>query len=101
MYAIRSYYDRFLNGHDSIGVKACINDAVNALKYIRYNAEKYNINKDRIGCYGHSAGAGISLYIAFNDDLAIINDNTHLGESTLIKCAGALDTQATYDVFRS
>ena len=91
---------RFFNSNDSVGVKKCIADIKTALQYIRFHAKKYNINKELIGCYGISAGAGSSLYLAFHDDLAIKNDTTLLGESTRIKCAGAIATQATYDVFR-
>ena len=91
---------RFFKTDDSIGVGRCLNDVKTAIQYIRHNAGKYNINKGFIGCYGISAGAGSSLYLAFHDDMALKNDTTLLGESTRIKCAGAISTQATYDLFR-
>ena len=91
---------RYRKDNDSIGIKACINDVKRAIQFIRFNAAKYNINKNKIACYGNSAGAGMSLYFALQDDLAIPNNTTLLGESTKISCAGALSTQATYDVFK-
>jgi acetyl esterase/lipase len=97
-YASLSY--SFYKTSDSAGVNRCLQDVVMALQYIRHHAAKYNISKERIGCYGHSAGAGSSLYLAFHDDFAKPGDTTLLGESTRIRCCGALDTQATYDLFR-
>ncbi len=91
-----SYYKT----NDSLGVNRCLKDVRTALQFIRHHADRYNISKELIGCYGHSAGAGSSLFLAFHDDFALKNDTTLLGESTRIKCAGALDTQATYDLFR-
>jgi acetyl esterase/lipase len=91
---------RFYRTNDSVGAAACLNDVRIALQYIRHHADRYNIDKTRIACYGSSAGAGSSLYLAFHDDFALPNDSTLLGESTRIRCAGALSTQATYDVFQ-
>ncbi len=91
---------RFYKNNDSLGVKTCLNDIQRAIQFIRFNSNKYNIEKSLIACYGGSAGAGASLYFAFHDEMAIKNDTTLLGESTRIKCAGAIDTQATYNLFR-
>lgn len=91
---------QFYKSDDSIGVGRCLNDVQRAIQYIRFNASKYNIDKQRIGCYGISAGAGSSLYLAFHDDMAVKGNSTLLGESTRIRCAGAISTQATYDLFQ-
>jgi hypothetical protein len=91
---------QYYKTNDSIGVGRCLNDIKTAIQFIRHNATKYNIDREFIGVYGHSAGAGASLFLAFHDDMAIKQDTTLLGESTRIKCAGALETQATYNVFR-
>ena len=42
----------------------------------------------------------MSLYFAFQDDIKIKSDTTAIGESTRLTCAGAIATQATYDVFQ-
>jgi len=36
---------------------ACIEDVKNAVRWLRANAEKFNVDPDRIGAYGNSAGA--------------------------------------------
>jgi carboxylesterase type B len=83
------------------GIKACFNDAKRCLQYIRYNAEKYNIDKTRIACSGGSAGAGTALWLAFHDDMADPeNFDPVLHESTRLTCAGAFATQSTYDIFQ-
>lgn len=92
---------RFRLDNDSLGVLRCIEDATDFIRYIRFHANNYNIDSENIGCYGESAGAGISLYLAFHDDMAIpSSENPLYRESTRIKCAGAIITQATYNLYR-
>jgi hypothetical protein len=98
--AFASLNYRFSRTDDSLGVAACLKDVRTALQHIRHHAGRYNVVKERIACYGSSAGAGSSLYLAFHDDFARKNDTTILGESTRTQCVGALATQATYDVFQ-
>ena len=47
-----------------------MHDAARCLQTIRHRADEWHIDPERIGCYGGSAGAGISLWLAFHDDLA-------------------------------
>ncbi|NVO19772.1 MAG: carboxylesterase family protein [Bacteroidetes bacterium] len=91
---------RFFKPDDSAGVNVCLQDIRKAIQYIKHNSKRYNIDKELVGCYGTSAGAGSSLYLAFHDDFARINDTSLYGESTRLRCAGAIATQATYDLFR-
>lgn len=87
--------------HEPYGILASLNDSKRCLQFIRYHAEKYNIDKTKIGVYGSSAGAGTSLWIAFSDDmLDLDNPDLILRESTRISCVGALATQATYNFFK-
>jgi len=91
---------RFMN-EPPYGILASMTDSKRCLQYIRLNAEKYNISKDRIACSGGSAGAGTSLWLAFSEDMAIIdNKDFVLRESTKITCAGAFATQSTYDILQ-
>lgn len=84
---------------DPKGILGSIDDCRRALQWIRHRAPQWNIDKDRIGAYGTSAGAGTSLWIAFHDDMADANNNEpYLRESTRLKVVGALATQATYDM---
>ena len=83
------------------GIKASFNDSKRCLQYVRHNAKKYNINKNRVACSGGSAGAGTALWLAFSDDMANPeSDDPVLRESTRLTCAGAFATQSTYDIFQ-
>jgi len=56
-------------------------------------------DKNKIACSGGSAGAGTSLWLAFNDNMAEPENNDPvLRESTRLTCAGAFATQSTYDI---
>jgi hypothetical protein len=89
---------RFMN-EAPYGILASMNDSKRCLQYIRYHSKKYNIDKNRIACSGGSAGAGTSLWLAFNNNMAEPeNDNPVLHESTRVICAGAFATQSTYDI---
>lgn len=91
---------RFMNEFP-FGVLASMKDSKRCLQYIRYQSERYNIDKNRIACSGGSAGAGTSLWLAFNDNMAELeNEDLVLRESTCLTCAGAFDTQSTYDIFQ-
>lgn len=90
----------FYRSDDSLGVQVCLDDVQRAIQYFKYNANQYNIDKNKVACYGVSAGAGASLYFALNDDLADEKAEGLRAESTKIVCAGAIHTQATYDVYK-
>lgn len=83
------------------GVLQCMNDCKRALQYIRYYAKKLNINKDKVVLMGGSAGAGTSLWIAFNNDMADKKSpDPVLRESTRVKGVVAASTQSTYNLFK-
>lgn len=76
-------------------------DLARAVQYFKCNAKEYNINKDMIGCYGESAGAGASLFLATAQDLkAEESEDFVLRESSRIYAAGLYDTQSTYDFYK-
>jgi acetyl esterase/lipase len=43
---------------------ACIEDVKCAVRWLRAHAKQYNVDPDRIGGYGHSAGAHLALMLA-------------------------------------
>jgi len=91
---------RYLN-EPPYGILGCMSDSKRCLQYIRYHAEKYNVDKKRIACSGGSAGAGTSLWLAFSAEMADPeNADPVLRESTRLVCAGAFATQATYDILQ-
>ena len=77
---------------------APMHDAARALQYIRHHAAKYNVDPKRIGATGGSAGAGISMWLAFHDDLADPkSDDPVVRESTRISAAVVYAAQSSYD----
>jgi len=85
---------------DEYGILGSLNDCRKALQFIRFHSNALNIQKDRIGAYGVSAGAGTALWIAFHKDMTSVtnNEEPYLRESTKLKVAGAIATQASYDI---
>ena len=52
-------------------VKACLDDAVAAIRYVQAHADEWNLDVSRIGLTGGSAGACSSLYCALMDGNAL------------------------------
>ena len=81
------------------GVKKPMSDVKRALQYIRSRASDFNIDKNKIILAGNSAGAGTSLWIAFNNDLAdASNSDPVLRESSRVKGVVARETQSSYNI---
>jgi acetyl esterase/lipase len=79
-------------------VKAPLHDAARALQFVRSNAAEWNLDKQRIGATGGSAGACSSLWLAFHDDLADQkSDDSVARESTRLWCAAVNGAQTTLD----
>ncbi|MGB7324816.1 MAG: alpha/beta hydrolase [Rubripirellula sp.] len=79
-------------------VKAPLHDAARALQFVRTKAAEWNIDKDRIGAAGGSAGACTSLWLAFHDDLADANsDDPVARQSSRLWCAAVVGAQTTLD----
>ncbi|MCA9079450.1 MAG: DUF1080 domain-containing protein [Planctomycetaceae bacterium] len=79
-------------------VKGPLHDAARALQLIRSHAQEWNINPDRIGATGGSAGACSSLWLAFHPDLADPNSEDPITrESTRLWCAAVNGAQTTLD----
>ena len=76
-----------------------MHDAARGLQTIRSRAKEWNIDPERIACYGGSAGAGISLWLGFHEDLADPkSDDPIARQSTRIVAAGTSGGQSTYDM---
>ena len=98
--AFASINYRFLHETDQ-GVIASLEDSKRCLQFIRYYAHSLNLDKERIVCFGSSAGAGTSLWLGLSDDMAITHSSDPiLRESTRMPAIGAIATQATYDIIR-
>ncbi len=79
-------------------VKAPLHDAARALQFVRSKSDEWNIDKQRIGASGGSAGACTSLWLAFRDDLADPKSDDPISrESTRLLCAAVNGAQTTLD----
>jgi acetyl esterase/lipase len=79
-------------------VKAPLHDAARALQFIRSKADKWNLDKKRIGATGGSAGACSSLWLAFHNDLADPKSSDPVArESTRLYCAAVNGAQVSLD----
>jgi len=96
-YASCSY--RLLQSPDPDGVLKSLTDSTRCLQFIRYHAKQLNIDPQNVILMGGSAGAGTSLWIGFNDDMADpTSEDPVLRQSTRVTALIALATQATYDI---
>ncbi|TWT30633.1 alpha/beta hydrolase [Blastopirellula retiformator] len=79
-------------------VKAPLSDAARALQFVRSKASEWNLDKEKIGATGGSAGACSSLWLAFHDDMADpSSDDPIARESTRLACAAVNGAQVTLD----
>ncbi|QGJ68752.1 Acetyl esterase/lipase [Planctomycetales bacterium 10988] len=75
-----------------------MHDAARGLQTIRAHAGEWKINPEKVACFGGSAGAGITLWLAFHDDLADPDSEDPIArQSTRIIAAGTSGGQSTYD----
>jgi acetyl esterase/lipase len=75
-----------------------LEDAARALQFVRSRAQEWNIDKQRIGASGGSAGACSSLYLAFHDDMADPKSRDPIArESTRLWCAAVSGAQTSLD----
>jgi hypothetical protein len=77
---------------------AAHHDSARALQFLRHQADEWNLDKTRVGTTGGSAGGGISLWLAFHDDLAKPDsDDPVERESTRLTCIAVSGAQSSYD----
>lgn len=77
---------------------AAFRDSARAVQYVRHMSEDWNIDVKRFAATGGSAGAGISLWLGFHDDLADPdNEDPILRQSTRLTCMMVTAGQSSYD----
>ncbi len=77
---------------------AAMHDSARAVQHLRHRAKDWNLNPDRFAATGGSAGAGISLWLAFHDDLADPKSEDPVArQSTRLSCVVGLQAQTSYD----
>src|SRR6185436_2413506 len=79
-------------------VEAPLHDAARALQFVRSKAKEWNLDKQRIGASGGSAGACSSLWLAFHSDMADPKSSDPIArESTRLWCAAVNGAQTSLD----
>jgi acetyl esterase/lipase len=79
-------------------VKTALYDAARALQFVRGKAREWNVNKDRIGGCGGSAGGFTALWLAFHPDMANPKSTDVIArESTRLCCVLAFVPQTSLD----
>ena len=74
----------FLNNED--GLLSSLDDAKKALQFLKFNHEKFNIDKEKIILWGVSSGANSVLWLGLSDDMADPESNNLYGkESTRVQ----------------
>lgn len=77
---------------------AAFHDGKKALQFIRAHAANWNIDKDQIGVFGGSAGAQMSMWLAYHDDMADPESSDPVeNQSTRVLFAGSKGGQITMD----
>jgi acetyl esterase/lipase len=65
-----------------------VNDCLRAVQFVRHNAVDWNIDPQRIGVTGGSAGGHLSLWVALHDDAADLDSNDPVvSQSSRVVCA--------------
>ena len=79
-------------------VKAPMDDCARALQFVRSKAKEWNLDEQRVGAAGGSAGACSGLWLAFHDDMANPkSDDPIARESTRLYCAAVKYPQTSLD----
>lgn len=55
--------------------RSLITDAQRAIKYVRYNAENYGVDSDKIGVLGYSAGGNLAMQLCLHDEWLCDDEN--------------------------
>ena len=77
---------------------AQMHDCAKALQFLRHHAKKYNVDPKRVGATGGSAGAIISMWLAFHEDLADPDATDPVArQSTRLSVAVVYAAQSTID----
>ena len=84
---------------DQAPLPAAHNDCRQALQFLRTQASQWGFDKTRVAAFGSSAGAQLSMYLAFHDEMAQPTSNNPLErESTRLTCVATLGGQTTVDI---
>ncbi len=96
-YAVVSCNYRFVDGSTTL-CPAPLLDAARAIQFLKHKSKEWNLDPDRIAVSGSSAGAVISLWIAYHDDLADLHSSDPIArESTRVRCVVPINGPTNLD----
>jgi acetyl esterase/lipase len=85
----------------AVGIPQCIQDAKASVRWVRANAKKYNIDTERIGAFGGSAGAHLAAMLGTSFKAEKLEgDGGNKGVSSRVHAVVALATPADMTVIR-
>lgn len=85
-----------VGGSDGCRLDVIYRDGARAVQYLRYRSDLLNIDPERIGAWGSSAGSQITTWVALVPDLAVADhQDPVLRESTRLHAVGHRNSQAT------
>jgi len=77
---------------------AAHHDSLRAIQFIRSKANEWNIDKERVGAFGGSAGAQLCMWLAFHDEMADPSSSDPVRrESSRLMCVATSGGQTTRD----
>jgi acetyl esterase/lipase len=92
------FIEQAMADHVEPPVKGCLYDAARALQTLRAKAGEWNLDPQRVGATGNSAGACTSLWLALHDDLADLrNADPVARQSTRLTCVAVSGAQTSLD----
>ncbi len=74
---------------DEAEFPACIEDVKTAVRWLRAHSDQYQVDPDRIGAYGHSAGAHLAMMLAMAPDSAGLEGEGWNEYSSMVNVAAA------------
>jgi hypothetical protein len=78
---------------------AAHHDSRRAVQFLRTKADGWNLDTNRFGAFGGSAGAQLCMYLAFHDDMADPRSRDPVErQSTRLKCVAGRAGQTTMDL---
>lgn len=87
---------------------AQMHDCAKALQFLRHHAKKYNVDPKRVGATGGSAGAIISMWLAFHEDLAnpdakdpVARQSTRLSVAVVYAAQSTIDPRAIQKMYNT
>jgi acetyl esterase/lipase len=84
--AVVSANYRFVDGEKTLSPTPML-DSARVIQFLKLHHKKWNLNPNRIALSGGSAGAVITLWIGYHDDLAdATSDDPVLRQSTRVQC---------------